>query len=131
MLVLVISSFAFGVIGVVVVVVWLLSLSIVYSYLLVKGTLFFKQIQVCNAGYEFVHGWRVCVLVVGLVILGFVWFSLEVHAFHGFDCRCFSCISVLFHCFSQRRVGGSYALRVSPAVTRLTVYRRPQVTRNS
>ena len=47
--------------------------------------------------------------------------------FHGFDCRCFSCISVLFHCFSQRRVGGSYALRVSPAVTRLTVYRRPQV----
>ena len=28
---------------------------------------------------------------------------------------------------SQRRVGVGYALRVSPAVTRLTVYRRPQV----
>ena len=33
----------------------------------------------------------------------------------------------LFHCLSERRVGGTYALRVSPAVTRLTVYRRPQV----
>ena len=29
--------------------------------------------------------------------------------------------------FSHRHVGVSYALRVSPAVTRLTVYRRPQV----
>ena len=26
-----------------------------------------------------------CIFVVGLVILGFVRFSLEVHAFHGFD----------------------------------------------
>ena len=33
----------------------------------------------------------------------------------------------VFHCLSQRRVGCSYALRVSPAVTRLTVYSRPQV----
>ena len=30
---------------------------------------------------------------------------------------------------SQRRVGVGYALRVSPVVTRLTVYRRPQVMR--
>ena len=29
--------------------------------------------------------------------------------------------------FSHRRVGVGYALRVSPVVTRLTVYRRPQV----
>ena len=51
MLVLLISIFVFGVVGVVVVVVsWLLSLSIVYSYLLVTGTVFLKQVQVCNAG---------------------------------------------------------------------------------
>ena len=31
------------------------------------------------------------------------------------------------HRLSQRRVGVSYALRVFPALTRLTVYRRPQV----
>ena len=69
-----------------------------------------------------------CIFVVGLVILGFVRFSLEVHAFHGFGSFAFLLyLSVLFHCLSQRRVGGSYALRVSPAVTRLTVYRRPQV----
>ena len=68
-----------------------------------------------------------CIFVVGLVILGFVRFILEVHAFHGFDSFVFCCISVFFHCLSQRRVGGSYALLVSPAVTRLTVYRRLQV----
>ena len=68
MLVLVISSFAFGVIGVVFVVVWLLSLSIVCLCLLVKSMLFFKQIQVCNVGSEFVHGWRICLLGVGRVI---------------------------------------------------------------
>ena len=40
-----------------------------------------------------------CIFVVGLVILGFAWFSLEVHAFHGFDsCVFFCCISVLYHC---------------------------------
>ena len=51
MFVLVVSIFVFGVVGVVgVVVPSLLSLSIVYSYLLVTGTVFFKQIQVCNAG---------------------------------------------------------------------------------
>ena len=42
-----------------------------------------------------------------------------------------ACFSVPSHCFSQRRVGVGYALRVSPAVTRLTVYRRPQVTRRA
>ena len=36
-----------------------------------------------------------CIFVVGLVILGFVRFSLEVHAFHGFD----SCVFLLYFCF--------------------------------
>ena len=54
------------------------------------------------------------------------------HAFHGVDSLvCFVVFLLCFRCLSQRRVGGSYALRVSPAVTRLTVYRRPQVTRGT
>ena len=72
------------------------------------------------------RGLRVCNLVVGLVILGFVRVSSEVHAFMALIVL-FCCISVFFHCFSQHRMGGSYALRVSPEVTRLTVYRRLQV----
>ena len=40
---------------------------------------------------------------------------------------CFLLFFALFNWLSQRCVGVSYALRVSPAVTRLTVYRRPQV----
>ena len=64
--------------------------------------------------------------VLGALFVGFVRFSLEVYAFHGVDSSSFLILSV-FHCLSQRRVGCSYALRVSPAVTRLTVYRRPQV----
>ena len=52
MLVLLVSIFVFGVVGVVgVVAPSFLSLSIVYSYLLVTGTAFLKQIQVCNAGH--------------------------------------------------------------------------------
>ena len=51
MLGLVVSIFVCGVVGVVCVVVSsLLSLSIVYSYLLVTGTVFLKQIQIGNAG---------------------------------------------------------------------------------
>ena len=76
---------------------------------------------------------RVCervgdlLLVVGAVFVGVVLFSLEVHAFHGVDSVRFVLFFVLFNWLSQRCVGVSYALRVSPAVTRLTVYRRPQV----
>ena len=69
MLVFLISNFVFGVIGVVVVVVWLLSLPMVYSYLLVKSMFCFKQIQVCNVGSEFVHRWMLCLLGVGHVTL--------------------------------------------------------------
>ena len=36
----------------------------------------------------------------------------------------------VYYCLSHRRVGGSYAPRVSPAVTRLTVYRWLQVSSN-
>ena len=92
------------------------------------GTVFLNQIQVCYAGSEFVHGWRICLLVVGALFVGINWFSLEGHAFHGVDSLvCFVVFLLCFRCLSQRRVGGSYALRVSPAVTRLTVYRRLQV----
>ena len=42
------------------------------------GTAFLKQIEVCNAGQEFVNGWGICFLVVGAVFVGVVWFSLEV-----------------------------------------------------
>ena len=35
------------------------------------------------------------------------------------------------HHLTQHRMGVGYALRVSPAVTRLTVYRRPQVSRRA
>ena len=76
---------------VVVIVSSLLSLLIVYSYLLVTGTVFVKQIQVCNAGSDFVHEWRICFLVVGDLFVGFVWFSLEVHACHGVDYQFFCC----------------------------------------
>ena len=73
-------------------------------------------------------GWRICLLVVGALFVGINLFSLEGHAFHGVDSLvCFVVFLLCFRCLSQRRVGGSYALRVSPAVTRLTVYRRPQV----
>ena len=37
------------------------------------------------------------------------------------------CFRVRSHGVSEPHVGVGYALRVSPAVTRLTVYRRPQV----
>ena len=64
MLLILISVFC--VLGVVVVVVsWLLSLSIVNSYLLVTGTVFPKYVQVRNA----VHGWRIRFLGVVNVIL--------------------------------------------------------------
>ena len=82
MFVLMVSIVVFGVVAVfVVVVVSSLSLSIVYAFMFVTGTVVLKQIQVCNVGWDFVRGLRVCNLVVGLVILGFVRFSLEVHAF--------------------------------------------------
>ena len=76
----------FGVVGVVVdVVASLLSLSMMYSYLLlVTGTVFLKQIQVCNVGKEFVHEWFAFWLL-GALFVGFVQFTLEVHAFHGVD----------------------------------------------
>ena len=51
--------------------------------------------------------------------------QLQVHVHHGVDSV--GLFFVLNHCLSQRRVCVGYALRVSPAVTRLTVYRRPQV----
>ena len=73
------------------------------------------------------HGWRVCVLAVRLLIVGFVRFSLRFMLSMASILLFVFCMSVLFHSLSQRCVGGSYALRVSPAVTRLTVYRRPQV----
>ena len=38
-----------------------------------------------------------CIFVVGLVILGFVRFRLEVHAFHGFDSYVF--VVVVLFCF--------------------------------
>ena len=44
---------------------------------------------------------------------------------HGWFLFCF--FSVVQIGFSHGRVGVGYALRVFPAVTRLTVYRRPQV----
>ena len=112
----------FSVVAVLVVaVVSSLSLSIVYSYLFATGTVILNQIQVCSA-------WRIRVcarvdglrFVVSLVVRGFVrlvWkFMLSMALI-----VCFCCMSVLFHCFSQRRVGGSFAPRVSPAVTMLTV----------
>ena len=69
-----------------------------------------------------------CFVVVGALLVGINLFSLEGHAFHGVDSLvCFVVCLICFRCLSQRCVGGSYALRVSPAVTRLTVYRRPQV----
>jgi len=72
-----------------------------------------------------------CFVVVGALLVGINLFSLEGHAFHGVDSLvCFVVCLISFRCLSQRRVGGSYALRVSPAVTRLTVYRRPQVARD-
>ena len=40
---------------------------------------------------------------------------------------CFVVLLLLIVSYSVCLVGGSYALRVSPAVTRLTVCRRPQV----
>ena len=73
------------------------------------------------------HGWSVAFMLLGSLFLDSsdsVWrFMLSMALMILFVC----CSSVLFHCLSQRRVGGSYALRVSPAVTRLTVDRRPQV----
>ena len=42
------------------------------SYLLVTGTVFLKQIEVCNVGENFVHMWRICFFVVGALFVGFV-----------------------------------------------------------
>ena len=95
------SIFVFGVVGVVVVA-------------MPGGSL------CTGGGFAF---WFVCALFVGIN-----WFSVEGHAFHGVDSLvCFVVFLLCFRCLSHRRVVGSYALRVSPAVTMLTVYRRPQV----
>ena len=90
--------------------------------------MFLNQIQVCYAGQSLCTGGGSVFLVVGALLVGINLFSLEGRAFHGVDSLvCFVDFLFCFRCFSQRRMGGSYALRVSPAVTRLTVYRRPQV----
>ena len=51
--------------------------------------------------------------------------QVKVHARHGVDSLFFFVSQ--FHCLSWRRVGVGCAIRISPAVTRLTVYRHPQV----
>ena len=49
---------------------------------------------------EFVHGWRICLLVVGALFVGINWFSLEGHAFHGVDSLvCFVVFFALFQVF--------------------------------
>ena len=75
------------------------------------------------------HGWRICLFGCwarySFDSFGSVWrFMLSM----ALILLVFLILSV-FHCLSQRRVGCGHALRVSPAVTRLTVYRRPQVMR--
>ena len=70
---------------------------------------------------------RVEDLFAGVSVVLFVWFSFEL--IFTMALILLACFSVPSHCFTQSRVGVSYALRVSPAVTRLTVYRRPQVMR--
>jgi len=119
--VLLISIFVFGVVGVVV--------TVDFVFIFVgdghgcsqAGSRLQCRMGVCARVEDLLCG------CLGMLFVEFVWFSLEVHAFHGVDSFCLCCMCSLFHCLSQRRVGGSYALRVSPAVTRLTVYRRPQV----
>ena len=74
------------------------------------------------------HRLLICLFVVGALSVVINWFSLDGYAVHGVDSlACFVVFLFCFKCLPLRRVGGSYALRVSPAVTRLTVYRRPQV----
>ena len=64
--------------------------------------------------------------------------SLNSFAYQGMACSCsppcfvsllvtLLCYLAVHYCYSHCHVGVSYALRVSPVVTRLTVYRRPQV----
>ena len=68
--------------------------------------------------------------------------SLNSFAYQGMACSCsppcfvsllvtLLCYLAVHYCYSHCHVGVSYALRVSPVVTRLTVYRRPQVTRRA
>ena len=67
-------------------------------------------------------------VVVGALLVGINLFSLEGHAFHGVDSLVYFVVFFsVSGVVSQRSVSVSYALRVSPAVTRLTVYRRLQV----
>ena len=71
-----------------------------------------------------------------------LWVLVFLNSFghQGMACGCFPpwfasllvtllCYLGAHYGFSHRRVGVGYALRVSPVVTRLTVYRRPQVAR--
>ena len=91
---LVLMSQSYLVLFVVVVIVSsLLSLLIVDSYLLVTGTVFLKQIEVCNVGENFVHMWRICFFVVGALFVGFVWFSFgsSYFPFRCFFVLCFFC----------------------------------------
>ena len=96
------------------------------------GDVVSQQIQFWDAGPELVPLWRIYPWLDGRIIR---WIHL-VQFFH----HClpwpwlfwFVMIWLLrFHGLSQRRVGVGYALRVCPAVTRLTVYRRPQVPAQS
>ena len=87
------------------------------------------EIQFFDAG-KLVPLWRMCFWHDGRVVC---WIRLVQF---GHSCLpwpwLFWFVMILFllqfHVLSQRRVGVSYALRVSPAVTRLTVHRRPQVS---
>ena len=53
--------------------------------------------------------------------------SSEVHVSMALILLFFCSISVVFHCLALRRVGGSCAPRVSPAVTRLTVHPKSDI----
>ena len=68
--------------------------------------------------------------------------SLNSFAYQGMACSCsppcfvsllvtLLCYLAVHYCFFHCHVGVSYALRVSPVVTRLTVYRRPQVIKST
>ena len=122
LLLLVVSIFVFGVVGVLsLVVFWFLSVSVVHSYSCVTGIFSGRFRFALPNNSSFTRGGFVCGRAFCFILL----VQLQVYIHHGVDFV--GLFFVLNHCLSQRRVGVGYALRVSPAVTRLTVYRRPQV----
>ena len=78
---------------------------------------FLNQIQVCYAGSELMHGWRISFFVVGALLVGINLFSLEGHAFHGVDSLvCFVEFLLCFRCLPHRRVSlpGGHQVDGSP-----------------